>query len=343
MSRTIVVSDLHVDSWSKDAKIAGADGRKLTMLDYFNEFLDWCVDKRGVDRFIIAGDLMDSPADPNCNLFTCANPTGKLVLARLEKLAKQIQVTYVVGNHDIGLNELSYLGVQTPPLMPSVSMCYPGCTVDTYAGGAVDTDTGRMEKTSIMINHGHFCDPALVLYENDLVQSMYFRGSTDPASWPHLGAIVKPAEPRLLGSAAMAPITIGEGETAYQAARAGQDATPPAAGTPWSHGGWLDKPTQEIRRKWWWGKGLDAMEAYVHAQGHALTRVYLIQGHTHLMDDRDPVQRAGVACCYINAGTWEEGYGSANYIDIDASGHCWLQDWIKEPLTTKEKAPRHPL
>ena len=308
------------------------------MFDYFDEFLTWCVKQREITRFIIAGDLMDSPAEPDCNVFTCPNPTGKKVLARLAQLAQDIEVTYVVGNHDIGVNEFTYTGMQSPPFLPNASLSYPGVVLDAYMGGVMDPKTGKVEKTTVMVDHGHFSDPLIGIYENDLARSIYYCGSSCAAAWPHLGGT--PVTPRFIASGAAQPIVTQPGQTAYDAARANQDnsaASPADVNAAAKHGGWLDKSTQELRRRWWWGRGLDQMEAYLNAsKPRGMTRLYLIEGHTHLMDARDAQTRDGIPCYYINAGTWEDGYGTANYVEIDDSGECWLQDWIKEPMATKQ-------
>jgi UDP-2,3-diacylglucosamine pyrophosphatase LpxH len=342
MSRTIVVSDLHVDTWT-DKKIVGADGQNQTMLEHFEEFLDWCLNKRGVKTFIIAGDLTDSPAGPLNNVFSSPGSPGAKALGLIEKLAQSIDVKYVVGNHDAGINELGYLGIDRLPDMPHVSLCYPGCIVDAYVGPLKDTDTGKTEKTVIVVDHGHACDPALmVMYANDLAKGLYFSGPSKASAWAHVPA---PATP-LLGSVALPPTPIPAGQTAYTAARADQGKTPLAAAdvsSLWAHGSLVDKATREIRRRMWWNNGLDEMENYIESQKPDATRVYLIQGHTHLIDFRDPETRANIPCHYINDGTWEQGYGMSGYVDIDSSGHCWLQDWINEPLSTKEAKPRYPM
>jgi UDP-2,3-diacylglucosamine pyrophosphatase LpxH len=64
--------------------------------------------------------------------------------------------------------------------------------------------------------------------------------------------------------------------------------------------------------------------------------MYCLMGHTHVPDyEESTVQNK--QCLYLNSGTWVssgddvEDHQHATYLDVDAAGKVWLQDWIRNP------------
>lgn len=335
MGRTIVVSDLHVNTWDPNRLIMSKDRRNLPKHEHFFEFLAWC-ERRGVDSVVINGDLLDVPPYQGHAVFTAPGSVAAQILAQIETLASRIRVNLVVGNHDIGVGAFQWLGLGSISQLKGVDLCYPGCVIDSFAAGCPDSVTGTIEKTVIMVDHGHFSDPVLRQYMQDFGRIAYSWGDIGSFTWTQQSGVN--ATPP---SNASQPVPIVFGQTAYQTARDEQDNSDPdvhalKAATPpiW------DVATRELRRRLWWGEGLEQMDHYLTYRTNngmpAITRLYLIEGHTHLDDARDARAQKNVNCLYINSGSWIGDSDRASYVEIDSSGRAWLQDWIQEPLKVKE-------
>lgn len=88
--KTIVVSDLHVDTW--DGKVVNGKDK----LEHFFDFLEWI--EPFTETFVINGDLFDAPPKGDSII-----PTYEKIVMRLLEFAKGKNFYYFIGNHDIGL------------------------------------------------------------------------------------------------------------------------------------------------------------------------------------------------------------------------------------------------
>ena len=318
MSRTIIVSDLHADTWT-DRKIRSTGKDKK---QHFFEFLDWC-GGAGIRELIINGDLMDLPPYEGQFAFPVGQSVARDVVVELEKLASNVQVTYVFGNHDIGVSGFRSMGCNSIPGLRNVNFCYPNYVIDDYA------------ETTILVEHGHFCDPALIFYVRDLAKRTYVESNFEAFNWVMQRRDVK-SPSIVVKPGSLQPADVKTGENAYSAAR--QDQQPPSL---WSRIiGWLwqhvrnaaEKPTMEQ----WRHEAIEEMGKYIgktKSEGGKIKPVlYQIYGHTHRADARDAEQLAGgVSGIYVNAGTWTDEVDQGWYLDVDDNGKVWLQDWINEP------------
>ena len=84
--RIIIFSDLHIDRWDWERK------------EIFMQFLKYV--EREASEVYILGDLFDFPALRGENIW----PRHKEIILRIRRLAeKGINVTYLIGNHDVSL------------------------------------------------------------------------------------------------------------------------------------------------------------------------------------------------------------------------------------------------
>jgi hypothetical protein len=75
---TIIVSDLHVDTW--DGRRYGRGERRKTKLQHWCDFLDWCENEQ-VNELIVNGDLTDAP--PYEGNISFRRQTERLAIERL--------------------------------------------------------------------------------------------------------------------------------------------------------------------------------------------------------------------------------------------------------------------
>ena len=322
MRRTIVVSDLHVDTWT-DRPI-GHTGK--SRLEHFFTFLDWCEHVQ-IRELVINGDLMDLPPYHGFLAFSGASaPIVKAVIERLIQFAARTPVTVIYGNHDIGMSGFRCMGADSILPLRNASFCYPNYVIDDYP------------TSTILIEHGHFYDPFLMLYVKDLTQRTYLGSHFDAFMWAMQRRDMKDPQTPLPLPDSLQPIVVAPGQNAYYAAKQGQRPLPPTS--------WWSTLIASIRqrvlrivppmtRELWWRAALEEMARYLLRQQDAEKSVkptiYQIYGHTHCADPREPVCQRGVSCIYLNAGSWTEHLDQGWYVDIDAEGHAWLQDWINEP------------
>jgi UDP-2,3-diacylglucosamine pyrophosphatase LpxH len=331
MDRTIIVSDLHVDTWT--ARKIRATGK--TKKEHFFELLDWCEGAK-VREFVINGDVMDLPPYEGQSTF-CPGPSiARDVVERLIAFAAKVPVAYIYGNHDIGISGYRSMGRQGISWLSSANFIYPNYVIDDYA------------QATILVEHGHFADPFILLYLRDLADRTYIESKFEAFQWAMQRRDPQKPLVRVEPGVGLAPVGVTPGENAYYAARAGQAPLPKE--TWLTHvvarlKAWgarkVEKPTMER----WWRAAIDGLRQYVakvESEGkRPKPAVYMIYGHTHRADPRcapgDAVPLAdGVSGYYINAGTWAESVDEGWYIDIDPTGKPWLQDWINEPAELRK-------
>lgn len=322
MARTVVVSDLHIDTWT-DRKIARTGKSRK---EHFFELLDWC-ERVKVRELVINGDLMDFPPYSGQYSFPEGPSISRDVVERLISFGSVVPVTYIYGNHDIGISGFRCMGEDNVSFIKNINLCYPDYVIDDYPS------------TTILIEHGHFCDPVILLYLRDLTNRTYRESRFEEFQWAmqRRNAAFKKEGPGLFP-----PPQVTPGEVAYFAAK--EDQKPLAKMSLWSRvrsffwrwgSGAISKPTMEH----WWREALDEMESYISRrlseEKDVKPVLYQIYGHTHRADPRDPVMKHGIQCIYINAGTWTESADQGWYLDIDENGKIWLQDWINEPVDVR--------
>lgn len=320
MNRTIIVSDLHIDNWT-DRKIGSTE---ISRMQHFFNLLQWC-EQQQIREFVINGDLMDLPPYRGNIIFSGESASiSRAVVERLIEFARHIKVTYVFGNHDIGISGFRSLGIDSIPSLRNTNFCYPNYVIDDYPG------------STILIEHGHFCDPFLLLYARDLNDRTYCASKFEAFEWLMQRREVD--HPENVSTLNIPPVVIQPGQNAYYAAKEGQHPLPHKT---W----WIDfkealfrlgrHSLGEVTAELWWSAGLAEMQKYIARQhdDQALLKptLYQIYGHTHRADPRDPVNQDGVSCIYLNGGGWTESLDQGWYLDIDEQGKIWLQDWINEP------------
>src|SRR5574340_587418 len=114
---TIVVSDLHADTWT-DRKL----NTGKTKRDHFFHLLDWC-ERVGIRELVINGDLLDLPPWQGQESFTAGPSVARDVIERLVDLGKRIPITYVIGNHDIGISGFRCMGPNSIEPLRNINFC----------------------------------------------------------------------------------------------------------------------------------------------------------------------------------------------------------------------------
>lgn len=330
MGRKILVSDLHIDTWT-DRKIRETGKTKE---EHFYDFLSWCEDAQ-IDEFIINGDILDLPPVDG-EAFPANKPIVSAVITRLLDFATKVPVTYVYGNHDIGISGLQSQDGRQAAFLGNTLLYYP-----VYRFSPTP-------ETTILVSHGHLADPFLALYVKSVLRNTYFlpdisrltlalqrKRPDHPGPFPVVGTLPS--------------INVASGENAYKAVLRQQQPLRSAKVkiSLWDRiknafGCALAPATREV----FWQNALDEMQQFIddqHGKG-GFRNLYLIYGHTHAADARveHPLVYQGVVCRYLNSGTWTEGNAPGAeivdqgwYVDIRENGTVWLQDWINESTEDK--------
>ncbi|MHB1456750.1 MAG: metallophosphoesterase [Armatimonadota bacterium] len=322
MGRKIIVSDLHIDTWTN--RVIGDTGKNRK--EHFLDLLKWCEDIK-IEEFIINGDIMDMPPYKGQYSFNEGSSISREVIERLVLFAENIKpskVTVIFGNHDIGISGFRSMADNNISFLNNVSFCYPNYMLSDY------------QDTTILIEHGHFFDPFVRLYLKDLADRTYLEGKLGKYNWT-MHSI------RAETTGIIDPGRVESGQTAYKAAKQRQSPLEKPAFLS-SITKWIWEKLQisviQPKMEWWWSAAIDRMSEYVNkvsSEGKPVTQtIYQIFGHTHATDPRNAVQIApGISGIYINAGSWTEDADQGPYLDIREDGKVWLQDWINEDAETK--------
>lgn len=136
--KTIVISDLHLDRWTQERRAA------------FHQFLDHVIPNCG--ELIVLGDSLDFPALPGKAVW----PDHRDLIDRIFSVSKKgVDLTCVIGNHDIGLRgieiadrkfRLTYIDSKAPLLR-------------------------AFGDTSVYLEHGHDYDP---LFKDHIYDALGF-------------------------------------------------------------------------------------------------------------------------------------------------------------------------
>ncbi len=301
---TIIVSDLHIDTWDQSRKLKGKTKEK--------HFLDFLEHKAPTTRFLyIGGDLLDLPPERGKDAF----PTGGAVdrvLAKLIELSREPDtfVVYLIGNHDIGLSGLRVNRSFETPWLGRIAIAYPHVYIDT-------------PKEGILLEHGHFYDPTLAIYAGDLLWTTYF-GEAREQPFVHISSsLVRSLQRR-------DSVT---GEKIWKAGELKPIPRPPVG----CRGQIKELIKRMIRRPpavieevykpfHWREEAKEVLDEYnetVSSDQRARTMVF---GHTHRPDKY--VWDTGEQ--YFNSGDWSGDTLHSTYLEIDKDGNIFDHDWIKE-------------
>ena len=353
MSRYIIVSDLHIDTWTEEA--LGSGDRSKSKLQHWCDFLDWCEGQR-LDEFIIDGDLMDAPPYIGDGSFTSGIVRDAVM--RLLQYAAQHTVTYLYGNHDIGISGLRCVGGNSIGPLQRANLYYPGYVLPT-------------DGSILLLQHGHLYDPALLLYLRDLDVRTYLVSHFQAFEWvqQRLDPTDGTGSPTPgVGSPAMIGLDKEPAHNVYYAIQQQPQASPEDQSAASSFNQVVQQAKQQTipsseDKSTVSGLIQSACQTVVDALGdpvkHLIWRqaarsvvddylggadkldrpvIYCVMGHTHV-PDYDEWTIAEKQCVYLNSGTWTgtgastEDRRHATYLDVDANGKVWVQDWIRDPYT----------
>jgi UDP-2,3-diacylglucosamine pyrophosphatase LpxH len=302
----IIVSDLHIDTWDQSGKFKGKTKEE--------HFLDFLEQKKATTRSLyIVGDLLDLPPERGRDAF----PTGGAVdrvLTRLIELSRQPDtfVVYVIGNHDIGLSGLRVNRSFEIPWMGRIAISYPRVHIGTQKG-------------SILLEHGHFYDPSLVIYAGDLLWTTYF-GEAREQPFVHISSsLVRSLQRRdsVTGKKIREP---GELKPIPR----------PPIGCREQIKGFikrlLRRPLPVIEEVYkplhWQNAAKEVLREYNESVGADERARVIIFGHTHRPDKY--VWDTGEQ--YFNSGDWSGDSPHSTYLEVDEDGNIFDHDWIKELL-----------
>lgn len=310
-SETIVISDLHVDTWDRAPVIAG---RRRWY--HFRDFLR-AVRPRAIELHV-NGDIADMPMHPAERWHVPGD--GDLLQSLLPKYARVFMrlaafngrgeppiAMYMAGNHDLAASGVRYLlhhryeVLRRAPL-PFRSVWYGHFIVDVpYVA-----DAGAVQPAGrYFIEHGHYHDPVLALY---LVH--YLAGAVSSNLEAALDSVTVAGQRRLSPRAPIPPPGVNVREAADVPGR---------------------RPSATYRfvmLRWRWRarRALAARNAREVRRG-APPLSGIVMGHTHMPDFW--VYRLGRVRgkVYVNTGDWSGLTGHATYAVISQDGLVYLHDW----------------
>ncbi len=300
---TLIISDLHIDTWDKIVKVAGK-----TKAEHFLDFLK--VKAAAADALYVAGDLMDLPPVEDRDV----SPQGSVVEEVLTALVDfagrpDKRLIYLIGNHDIGLSGLRINYDTQIPWLGNLTITYPRVFIETGNG-------------NVMVEHGHFYDPSLMLFAGDLMLSTYFgeiRGEQagdfssglmrrlqrrDPVTGEeiHKAGDLKPAPKPATGCRAIGRNIINIFKR--QAGKAVDSYTPAL---------WRDVAPNVLAEY--------NTSASVDRQARTI-----VFGHTHAPDSAT----FNNGELYYNSGSWSGNGSESTYLCLDEKGTITIHDWIGE-------------
>jgi len=322
MARRIIVSDLHIDTWREDEQYGVGRGRK-TKLEHWRDFLRWCADSR-IDELIVNGDLIDAPPYEDEPPF--ARVTAEALIALME-YATTRRVTYIFGNHDIGISGIRCAFSAGLPALKNVSLRYPNHRFLTAAG-------------TVVIEHGHLHDPVLGHYLRHLGKSTYVNSDFQAFHWaqqrrnPRTGIPSPKVTRRGVESPAAIKLGPPENKTVEQAINDAVERESAETRTR----RWWERVKRTLRRKvahyFWRDAARQTLVRFTAEEPTAREVVCCVMGHTHVPDRYDAGVINGKQCHYVNSGTWVgsghsmEDRQYATYLYIDAAGTVSAHDWI---------------
>ena len=207
--------------------------------------------------------------------------------------------------------------------------------------------------STLLVQHGHLLDPAILLYIKDLTVRTYVASHFQAFQWVQqrrdkdTGAQVKPP-------GVASPATIGLGpqvdDNVFYAIKMTDAVAPPApaevsVARQFIKGlrrGVVMKVGESAKHYLWWDAAKDVFADYLGQVTVERPLIYCIMGHTHVPDTAE-AEIQGKHCVYFNSGTWVgsgeavEDRQHATYLDVGGRsdqterGKVWVQDWIRNP------------
>lgn len=297
----IIVSDLHIDTWGNGDKVRGKTKAQ--------HFLDFLADKTpDIDELYIAGDLMDMPPVRGQDIVPSGSVAEQVMngLVAFAALPDK-RLIYLIGNHDIGISGLRInLGFQIPWL-GGIAITYPRVYIETPEGG-------------ILVEHGHFYDPSLMLFAGDLILGTYYgdvRGL--PASDLSSG-VIRALQRR---DPVTAEKTTDAGtlkQTAKQRPGCWSIGRNIINSISRKFGSTVDVYTPQL----WRDAAQKALAEYNDSADSDHQANTIVFGHTHTPDS---VAWDGKQ--YFNSGAWSGNGSQSTYLEIDAAGQISSHEWIE--------------
>lgn len=303
-TNTIIISDLHIDTWNHLAKFKGK-----TKDEHFLDFLE---EKEITTRFLyIVGDLLDLPPRRGRDAF----PTGGVVdrvLARLIELSREPDtfVVYLIGNHDIGLSGLRVNRNFEMPWMGRIAISYPSIHFSTPKGG-------------ILLEHGHFYDPSLAIYAKDLLWTTYF-GAAREQPFVHISSgLVRSLQRR-------------DSVTGKKIWKPGE--LKPIPRPPRGCRAQIKELIQRLIRRspaiveeiykplQWQNAAKEVLRKHNKGVSSGERARAVVFGHTHRPDKY--IWDTGEQ--YFNSGDWSGDTPHSTYLEVDKDGNIFDHDWISE-------------
>jgi len=312
----VVVSDLHVDTWNRARE--GREKRETSFFDFLRTI------ERSTMELIINGDLLDAPPNPHdlwegdgIALRGSILPKYEGIFAQfgglnnMEPLA--VPVTILYGNHDMAASGLRYDLDKRPHLLhmfrvPFNKSWYP----NTILAVPVGVKPEGQEDFRFYVDHGHFYDPALLLYLRDFLFAVLRRDLRQAMTTLVLAGQRRSSEHHVIprsGLVAGDPVTIDQ-----------------------KVGRWL------VRYRWRWKARqvlIERNEDELGRGNRALTGALF--GHTHLPDRYTYRTGRAKGMTYINTGDWMGDTGHGTYTIITQDGVVAQYDW----LNPQQRAPQH--
>jgi UDP-2,3-diacylglucosamine pyrophosphatase LpxH len=199
----------------------------------------------------------------------------------------------------------------------------------------------------ILLEHGHFYDPALILYTRDLLKRTYLPSQFEALQWvqqrrdPETGERIKDpgVAPPTTVDLSLAPEK--QKNNVYWATRATSELLPAtrqmresaAAFLRKLRAGVFHKVADSVKHYLWWPAAQDIFEHYFEQGQPKPQTLYCVMGHTHVPDTGE-TSVEGVLCIYFNSGAWTcageapKDRSYATYLDLREDGRVWAQDWV---------------
>ncbi|MFA5867135.1 MAG: metallophosphoesterase [Actinomycetota bacterium] len=297
----IIVSDLHIDTWDNGEKTQGK-----TKARHFLDFLEAKTPE--IEALYIAGDLMDMPPVRNHDVVPKGSVAEQVMSGLVAFASKPDKdLVYLVGNHDIGISGLRINLDFQVPWLGRMAITYPRVYIETPAGG-------------VLVEHGHFYDPSLMLFAGDLILGTYYgdvRGL--PASDVSSGVIraLQRRDPvtaeRVVEAGAMEPV-------AKQ--RPGCRSIGRNMINSVQH--WFGSTVDVVSPELWRKAAPTALAEYNDSADADHQANTIIFGHTHTPDSMtwDDMQ-------YFNSGSWSSNGPQSTYLEISADGRISSHEWIE--------------
>lgn len=316
----VILSDLHVDTWDR-----APEGRAERERAFF-EFLHAM--KATTMELILNGDLLDTPPSPDdiwvgegIVLRGSLLPKYEGIVAALAELNNSapvpLPVTILYGNHDWASSGLRYDLNKRPLLqrtrLPFTTSWYPNIILGLPGMSGVPargTPVGQ-EEHRFYIDHGHFYDPALLLYLRDFI-------------FAALRSDLRRAMTSLVISGQR---RFSESEIPRRGTVSGEPRTRDARLTHWL-----------VRYRWRWKARQTLKNRHAHelrSGNRGLSGALF--GHTHLPDRY--TYRTGMAkgMTYVNTGDWSADSDHGTYTIITQDGVVSQHNW----LDPTQRAPHH--